>query len=207
MIKLVNLLNEILDKASIGTKHGEGGQHNVHNYGTDKVIKRAYRGGNIKNNENIKIFNEYPEIFPKIYDIGEKYIILEKLDDRKSQKELWEMKIILFSLDGKYVSNQESPKNSYIADLLRTSRYNKQNLFFYRNGSITEMIYENLEDNKLKSELQKELPSNLYSILIDNYYPLLKQIKNLPWSSKHAKDVNDTNFGYNSNGELKMLDI
>ena len=78
----------------------------------------------------------------------------------------------------------------------------------YRHAvNVFAISWTNLEDNKLKSELQKELPSNLYSILIDNYYPLLKQIKNLPWSSKHAKDVNDTNFGYNSNGELKMLDI
>ena len=117
------------------------------------------------------------------------------------------MKLILFSLDGKYVSNEEPPKNNYIADLLRASGENNQNRVYYRNSSITEMIYENLEDNKLKSELQKELPSNLYSILIDNYYPLLKQIKNLPWNSKHAKDVNDENFGYDKENNLKMLDI
>ena len=36
---------------------------------------------------------------------------------------------------------------------------------------------------------------------------LLQKVKNISWDSKHEKDINDENFGYNLKGELKMLDI
>jgi hypothetical protein len=201
MIKLINLLKEIYDKNLVGSEYGEGGQHIIYNYGNDKVIKFNHEGGEI--GYNLKIFTEHPDIFPKVYDMGEDYAILEKLDDNKFGSEVWKIKRILHN-NAKSLSSDTPPKNPYIAKLLQRSRITGPD---YYDNDITELIYDNLEDNKLKEEFQKELPSDLYDSLIKNYYPLLQKVKNISWNSKHKKDVNDENFGYNSNGELKMLDI
>jgi hypothetical protein len=201
MIKLVDLLKEMYDKNLIGSEWGEGGQHIVYEYGPDKVIKFNHERGKL--GYNVKIFTEHPDVFPKVYDMGEDYIILEKLDDNKFIKEIWKIKRI-FHNNAKSISSEDVPKNPYIAKLLQRSRNNDSK---YYSSNITELIYNNLEDNKLKEEFQKELPSNLYNSLIKNYYPLLQKVKNISWNSKNKKDINDENFGYNLKGELKMLDI
>jgi hypothetical protein len=83
MIKLVNLLKELYDENLIGSWYGEGSVHYVYNYDKDKVIKFNQNQGE-PISDHIKIFDKYPDIFPKVYDIGEDYVILEKLDDDKS---------------------------------------------------------------------------------------------------------------------------
>jgi hypothetical protein len=201
MIKLVDLLKEMYDKNLIGSEWGEGGQHIVYEYGSDKVIKFNHERGEL--GYNVKIFTEHSDIFPKVYDMGEDYVILEKLDDDKFVKEIWKIKTILHN-NAKSLSSETPPENPYIAKLLQRSRNDDSK---YYSSNITELIYNNLEDNKLKEEFQKELPSNLYNSLIKNYYPLLQKVKNISWSSKNKKDINDENFGYSSKGELKMLDI
>jgi len=198
MIKLVNLLKELYNKNLIGDEHGEGSIHIVYNYGKDKVIKFNQNQGE-PISDHIKIFDKYPEIFPKVYDIGEDYVILEKLDDNKANSEMWECKKYLFSQ-----SSEIPPKNQHIAKLVQRSRIKGPNWY---NSEMIQLIYNNLDDSELKSQLQKELPSNLYNSLIKNWYPLLQNVKNISWDSKIEKDINDENFGYNSKGELKMLDI
>jgi len=197
MIKLLDMLNEMYDKDLIGSEYGEGGQHQIYTYDKDKVIKFNHGGGEI--GYNLKIFSKHPEIFPKVYDMGEDYAILDKLDDNKASSEIWKIKPYLFAQ-----SSEVPPKNPYIAKLVQRSRVTGPNWY---NNELTQLLYNNLEDNELKSQLQKELPNNLYNSLIKNYYPLLQKVKNLSWDSKHEKDINDENFGYNSKGELKILDI
>ena len=198
MIKLVDLLKEIYDKDLIGPEYSEGGQHKIYLYDKDKIIKFNYSGeGEI--GDNVKIFTQYPDIFPKVYDMGYDYAILEKLDDKKAASETWECKKYLFSQ-----SSETPPENQYISKLVQRSRINGPNWY---DSKVSKLIYNNLDDNELKSQLQKELPSNLYDSLIKNWYPLLQKVKNISWSSKIEKDINDENFGYNSKGELKMLDI
>lgn len=198
MIKLINLLDEIYDKDLIGSEYGEGGQHKIYNYGKDKIIKFNYSGeGEI--GDNLKIFTKYPDVFPQVYDMGYNYAILEKLDDIKASSEMRECKKYLFSK-----SSEIPPKNQYIAKLVQRSRVKGPNWY---NSTMSQLIYNNLEDNELKSQLQQELPNNLYNSLIKNWYPLLQKVKSISWSSKIEKDINDENFGYNSKGELKMLDI
>jgi hypothetical protein len=131
--------------------------------------------------------------------MGYDYAILEKLDDNKANSEMWECKKYLFSQ-----SSEIPPKNQYIAKLVQRSRVNGPNWY---NSEMSQLIYNNLDDNELKSQLQKELPNDLYDSLIKNWYPLLQKVKKIPWNLKIEKDINDENFGYNSNGELKMLDI
>jgi len=193
------VLNEIYDESLIGDEYDEGGQHEIYNYGEegDKVIKFSHSRGEI--GYNVKILAKYPEVFPKIYDIGYDYAIIEKLDDVKSHSEMIECKKYLFSQ-----SSEIPPKNKYISKLVQRSRVNGSNWY---NSQISQLIYNNLSDIELKSQLQKELPSNLYNSLIKNWYPLLQKVKNIPWGSKIEKDINDENFGYNSRGKLKMLDI
>ncbi len=198
MIKLINILNEIYDKNLVGSEYGQGGQHIIYQYDKDKVIKFNYSGeGEI--GDNLKIFTKYPDVFPKVYDMGYDYAILEKLDDNKANSEMWECKKYLFSQ-----SSEIPPKNQYIAKLVQRSRVKGPNWY---NSEMSQLIYNNLNDNELKSQLQQELPSNLYNSLIKNWYPLLRKVKSISWNSKIEKDINDENFGYNSKGELKMLDI
>jgi hypothetical protein len=205
--EITKVLKESYDKTLVGDEHGEGGQHQILNYGKDKVIKSLHGGADI--GYNLKIFTKYPEIFPKVYDMGKDYAILDKLDDKKSQNELEKIQFILLSridprTKNRYISSNEPPENEYIGKLLQRVRKNGS---VYYDGDITELIYNNLDDNELKSQLKKELPSNLYDSLIKNYYPLLQKVKNMPWDSKIKKDINDENFGYDINGNLKMLDI
>tara|TARA_R110002126_G_scaffold287572_1_gene440482 strand:- start:51 stop:641 length:591 start_codon:yes stop_codon:yes gene_type:complete len=196
MIKLIDILKELYDKNLIGPEYGEGGQHIVYKYGSDKIIKFSHYG---KIGDNVKIFTKYPDIFPKVYDIGPDYAILEKLDDNKAYKEMWESIKSLFS-----TSSEIPPKNEYIAKLVQMPRIKGPNWY---NSEMSQLMYNNLDDNELKSQLQKELPSNLYNSLIKNWYPLLQKVKNISWNLKIKKDINDENFGYTPEGKLKMLDI
>jgi hypothetical protein len=198
MIKLTNILKEIYNKNLIGSEYGEGGQHKIYLYDKDKVIKFNYIGGG-EIGDNLKIFIKYPDVFPMVYDMGYDYAILEKLDDNKATSELWDFKKYLFSQ-----SSNIPPKNQYIAKLVRRSRVKGDD---YYHSQMSQLIYNNLDNDELKIQLQKELPSNLYNSLIKNWYPLLNKVKNMSWNSKIEKDINDDNFGYNSKGELKMLDI
>ena len=198
MVKLINILKEIYDKNLIGSEYGEGGQHKIYLYDKDKVIKFNYTGeGEI--GDNLKIFTKYPDVFPIVYDMGYDYAILEKLDDNKATSELWDFKKYLFS-----PSSDIPPKNQYIAKLIRRSRVKGDDYYY---SPMSQLIYNNLDDNELKIQLKKELPSNLYNSLIKNWYPLLNKVKNVSWDSNIEKDINDDNFGYNSKGKLKMLDI
>jgi hypothetical protein len=197
MIKLTDILKEIYDKNLIGPEYGEGGQHIVYLYGDDKVIKFNHSGGEL--GYNAKILKKHPDVFPKVWDEGEDYIILDKLDDRKALKEISKIKSYLYSQ-----SSEIPPKNSYIAKLSQKSRVKGPN---YYDSNIIRVIYNNLEDNELKSQLKNELPSDLYNSLIENYYPLIQKIKNLPWDEKYEKDINVENFGYDLKGNLKLLDI
>lgn len=205
MIKLFDLLkkqiqkslNEEYDKNLVGDEYAEGGQHKIYTYGEDKVIKFGHYGENL--GYNVQIFTKYPEIFPKVYDIGDDYVILDKLDDYKSFSEIRKINSYLFSN-----SSEDAPNNLYIAKLSQRARNNGPNWY---NSQLTQLIYNNLEDNELILQFKKELPNELYNSLIKNYYPLLKKVKNIPWNYKIEKDINDDNFGYDSNGNLKMLDI
>ena len=198
MVKLIDLLNEIYNKDLIGSEYGEGGQHKIYLYDKDKVIKFNDSGeGEI--GYNVKIFTNHPDIFPKVYDMGYDYAILEKLDDRKAYLEMWGCKKHLFSR-----SSEIPPENQYITKLVQRSRVKGPNCY---DSEMSTLIYNNLNDSELKYQLHKELPSNLYNSLIKNWYPLLQKVKNISWSSKIKKDINDENFGYNLKGELKMLDI
>jgi len=156
-----NLLNkkisDTVNKDLIGSEYSEGGQHKIYNYDKDKVIKFNYSGeGEI--GDNLKIFTKYPDVFPKVYDMGYDYAILEKLDDNKANSEMWECKKYLFSK-----SSEIPPKNQYIAKLVQRSRVKGPNWY---NSTMSQLIYNNLEDNELKSQLQQELPNNLYNSLV-----------------------------------------
>jgi hypothetical protein len=197
--EILKVLNEKYYEHLVGDEYGEGGQHQIYDYGKegDKVIKFPYGRGKI--GYNVKILAKYPEIFPEVFDIGEDHIILEKLNDKKAYNEVWKIKPYLFAN-----SSEIPPKNPYIAKLAQRSRIKGPN---YYDSTLSELIYNNLDDKELKLQLYKELPNDLYNSLIKNWYPLLQKVKNLPWKSQIEKDINDENFGYNSKGELKMLDI
>lgn len=201
-MKLIDILKEI-DQTLIGPEYGSGIEHTVYSYGKDKILKVRDMGRKL--GYHVNIFIKYPEIFPKVYEIEEDYVILEKLDDKKFQKEIWDIKKRLFSKNNKSVSSEDRPNNEYIASLTQNKRNNGS---FYYDSDIMVLIYDNLEDIKLKEQFNKELPDNLYNIIINNYYPLLTKIKNLTWEAPiREKDITDENFGYNSEGILKALDI
>ena len=199
--EIKKLLNEKYDENLVGDEYAEGGEHKIYTYGNDKIIKFVVGVPNI--GYNLKIFPKYPEIFPKVYDMGKDYVIVDKLDDHKSISEIRKIRSYLFPTSSEF-SSKIPPKNPYIAQLSQRTLSNGLNWY---SVEITPLIYNNLEDDELILQFKKELPNELFNSLIKNYYPLLKKVKNISWNSSHSRDINDGNFGYDLNGNLKMLDI
>ena len=79
MIKLVNILKEIVI--------GSGEQGIVHSIGKDKIIKKSHSDSGFSGEDMFfyEKFNKHPNIFPKIYQLTKKYVIMERLDPNINQ--------------------------------------------------------------------------------------------------------------------------
>jgi hypothetical protein len=84
MIKLIKILKEI----TIQTKPQLGKGENFIAYPSktysDRVIKTSSSPQNIQNHVNL--FNKFPEIFPKVYEVTDRYMVVEKLNQQPIQE-------------------------------------------------------------------------------------------------------------------------
>lgn len=189
-----DLIKKILKEVSVEKKErmGRGSFHDVYplKYDSSKVIKvprgvsdyakDVYRVGD--SNAWFNIFKKYPQYFPEIYKITDKYVIIEKLDTERVERDLYLLE------DDLYPYFSEDIDNGY---------------------HITEILYDLILDsagNDLKTKQLNLLVGKLKNRdIINRYIDLLRSIEGE--KIRGFIDVNDGNFGYNDKGELKMLDI
>jgi len=188
---------------------GKGTQHTVFPYEkfADKVIKTRWGDLDVAkkhsflvnhepmNVEELEIFQRYPNLFVKVYKISKNYAVLEKLDTKNFQSDSHKIALGIFQ---------------YIVDM----------------GGIISVPYTidtNISDSTdidptffIWMAIRKYLDSMLHNI--SSYCPpyfkqwinFLKELEKieLPKDYRYnTLDVHDRNFGYNKQGEIRMLDL
>lgn len=146
----------------------------------DYVIKVSKMGHEFKINDPnswFNIFKKHPDLFPRIYKVHKNYVMVERLDTEKAEKEIAEMEReleVMLSVD-EFFSD-----SSGVFD-------------------ITEILQRLCNDQEriLKYAKNREL--------FKKWFDLIKKIDDL--HLRNFIDFNDGNFGYAKDGELKMLDI
>jgi len=187
-----DLIKKILKEVSVDKKErmGRGSFHDVYplKYDSSKVIKvprgvsdyakDVYRVGD--SNAWFNIFKKYPQYFPEIYKITDKYVIIEKLDTERVERDL---------------SLLEDDLYPYFSDDIDNGYH------------ITEILYDLISaGNDLKTkQLNLLVEKSKNRDIMKRYIDLLRSIEGE--KIRGFIDVNDGNFGYNKEGNLKMLDI
>jgi len=198
MIKLIDILKEI----SVSGKEpiGQGSQHIIYPHSKDpnKVIKTFDPSeGESINIEQIDTFQKYPNIFPKVYKVTDKYAVLEKLDVNQAITELEKLEIEFFNL--KWRSNKKRKYSILLDDVMEDDNL-EDNDFIYK---LHYLIKNN--PSSLKSEL-----NTLYSLtqnpeLLKKWVDFLLQIVSI--FGKKDLDIHAEQFGYTPEGQIKLLDI
>lgn len=161
-----------------------GANQNVYTFMDDGVIKVNRNGKkyNINNSDEwFNIFNKHPKYFPKVLKIHENYIILEKLDTKKAKNEITLM------------------EDDLLKNLPWTSEYLEE-----EGGNLTHLLYTYIiEDDQYN--ISYILENCEYKKIFTIWFNYLKNVEDL--KIKKSLDVNDGNFGYDQEGNLKMFDI
>jgi hypothetical protein len=199
MIKLIDILKEI----SVSGKEpiGQGSQHVVYPYSKDpnKVIKTFDPSeGESINIEQIDTFQQYPNIFPIVYKVTDKYAVLEKLNTEKAINELEKLQTEFFNL--KWRSEKKRKYSILLDDLMEND--NLEGLDFI---GLLYHLFLNTPSSSLKKEL-----NTLYSLtqnpnLLKKWIDFLLQIVSI--FGKKDLDIHAEQFGYTSEGQIKLLDI
>ena len=193
MIKLIDILKEI----SISGKEpiGQGSEHIIYPHSKDpnKVIKTSSQS---VNKNQITTFQKHPDIFPIVYKITDKYAVLEKLDVNQAITELEKLEVEFFNL--KWHSNKKRKYSILLDDLMEN---NDDDYDFIG------LLYYLLQNNppSLKSELNTLLSLTSTPDLLKKWIDFL--IKVLSIMGKTELDIHTEQFGYNSEGNIKLLDI
>ena len=78
MIKLVDLLKELNIQSKIELGAGMNGW--AYPLGKDKVVKKFANPITQEEIEDYELFNQHPDIFPHVYKVTEKWVVMDKLD-------------------------------------------------------------------------------------------------------------------------------
>jgi len=198
MIKLIDILKEIF--VSGKEPIGQGSQHVVYPYSKDpnKVIKTFDPSeGESINIEQIDTFQQYPNIFPIVYKVTDKYAVLEKLDVDQAVAELEKLNVEFSNIKQK--SNEKRKYSILLDDIMEDDNLQYDD-FIYK-------LYYLIKNNpsSLKSEL-----NTLYSLtqnpnLLKKWIDFLLQIVSI--FGKKDLDIHAEQFGYTPEGQIKLLDI
>jgi hypothetical protein len=130
--------------------------------------------------QHCKIFKLRPDIFPIVYKEQKNYAILEKLNDKKAKEDIKNMM-------------------AYIVE--KYNIINTRNLHY-------DYFYSEIINKILKKKYKLDKYSELYERLIYIRKEILKYYNKLEYdTAEDYPDINISNFGYDSKGVLKMLDI
>jgi len=193
--EILKLNEEIRKKFPMGA----GKEHHIYDFEKDpsKIIKTAYGGENWMmtpfekryqtdlDPEHIRMFQKYPNIFPKVYKATNRYAVIEKLDTeriKQDDKELYDLLSPLGSGDLDYFNEDNAIGRLYW-------------VLTNRSGS-------------LKRIEKKLINSGADPSLFNKYIELFKQINGtLKRAAQKNIDVGDYNLGYDSQGNVKLLDF
>jgi len=167
-----------------------GSEHEVYPFiKNPNFVIKTFRNQAAKDNASywINIFQKYPQYFPKIEKITDKYVVLEKLDDET------------FKDDALNISNFIRKKLNYslsphdLAEWTYALVRGWYNAGDYEKSHYKDLFKEFAQQNPELFEKYKKLYLLIHNILKD--------------LNKKYIDVHNNNFGYDSKGNLKMLDI
>jgi hypothetical protein len=219
----INRFNEILQylNEDLYKKEpiGKGKDHYVYDFknNPDKVIKVAWgvEGDNPfdpnakekqtnLNPNHVKVFKQFPEIFPKVYKFNEKYAIIEKLETEQVKKDSSE----LYQLITKHFENFQATERNII-DRLAFEYSNSIEYYdedegdrFQEMVNVLKQNNENLETFFRYVNLFEEIQNKVKPFVKDNWNP---EFEKFPTGGN--VDLNSNNFGYTKDGKLKLLDF
>jgi hypothetical protein len=196
MIKLVDILKELNIKPK--KPSGLGSRHIVYPSQSDpnKVIKTININPDYDGNEyntldidSLELFKKYPNVFPKVYKITNKYAVLEKLNTSKvfnELKNLYNQVIESNTEFSEYIKDKytgyDRSSNEFSTDIYEYIKYEDKTL------SDFDEVYSKIKDGEL---LKK------YVLFIFTIIKLFPQ----------SLDIHNDQFGYDSEGNIKLLDI
>jgi len=145
----------------------------------DGKIKKVFK--DIKDydfNLTKEFFPTHPDVFPIVYDITDNVITMENLDTNKAKFEYNKI-------------------NNFFKKNFKKSAYN----FLYKDHS-------SIGSGNVEKTLQlpNNLPEEINSIFV-KFRTLVYKIDKIVGNKNSLLDVHADNFGYDTNGNLKMIDI
>lgn len=193
--EIVKFDEEIRQKQPIGM----GKEHHIYDFEKDptKVIKVAWDSkehGDFFNPENrkqvnldpqhIEVFKKYPDLFPVVYKVTNRYAIIEKLETEKVKQE------------EKQLFNQIKPLG--FGDLRFISEY----------SAINDIYWQITNRKGLLDKILKKMEATGEDMtLFQKYVNLFKRINSTVKRIRPNVDVGSYNLGYDGNGNLKLLDF
>lgn len=188
-------LRESLDEMKTKPKqpYDSGSYHNI--YWTQKNPNVLYKvGSKGMVSEWVKVFQEYPQFFPKVYKVGRLpknsdyfYVEIEKLDANRAVNEWQKLYVNFLDL------------GIFNPPLKKRNVYSMERYFGY--------IHKDAEYEKQISLLIKQKKPEIYD-MYRRWADLILQIEVITQFelNKYA-DVHGRNFAYDTHGELKCIDI
>lgn len=163
-------------------KVGSGMEHDVYpSYRNPDSVYKTPKGKTPKIRMAwVNLFQEHPDIFPKVLEVKDNYVTLEKLDTNKAMNEYLTLDSILKEDDELHDS-----------DFAYT--------FF--------IIYKNHEQDRLDAidEHFENMGQNVYNIYRKWRDLILKFLNIMPHD--YYSDLHLGQFGYSKDGTLKILDF
>lgn len=175
-----NLIQELNPKEK--TPLGKGRHHVVYPNLRDpsKVFKTPKEGFPKINYKWVKMFEEHPDMFPKVYRVSDRYVSLEKLDTNKAITEYQ-------LLDGLLKKDDELYSGDFAYTLYRVYVYDDKDL---------EREIDNYFDNM---NIGVATIYKRWKKLIFDFFNLMPEGYN--------SDLHQDQFGYSKEGKLKILDF
>ena len=197
MIKLIDILKEITLKEPIG----QGSEHVIYPYSKDpnKIIKTFDPDERESiNKDQITTFQNHPDIFPIVYKVTDKYAVLEKLNTKKAIDELEKLETEFFNLKWR---DEKKRKYSILLDDLMED----DNLEDYDFIGLLYHLFQNTSSSSLKKELNTLLSLTSNPDLLKKWIDFLIKLPSI--IGKTELDIHAEQFGYDSEENIKLLDI
>lgn len=180
-------------------KLGSGQFHNVYNFEKfkDKVIRTRYGDIILTPNgmkridtdkldlEEIKIFQQYPDLFVKVFKVTERYAVLEKLDVSNIEKE----SLILARGIYRYISNFGDEGFNFRID---------PEISDPQDMMVSNVLYIMNHNPKFVKAVREHCDKAIF----DRWYRLIEGLIKI----NKFFDVHNYNIGYDKQMKLKMFD-